>query len=257
MKLKQTLFLLTFTFATLTFALQSPFPSTVAGLTTPNSHKMEYGNERVYRGQAPRNLEEFKQLKKFGFTDVLIFKKQTRTEVDEEKKTLKKLGYKGAQVHHIPFKWKDLDNFREACEQTLQGLRLLVKVEKSTDRKVFFHCTVGEDRTGYLAGLYELLHKVDKVQHTFRDEMCQKGFGMGNPNKPVQPVVMPIRASLTPLYLKMAYKIKYGYLRLDYLNSKQCEHDPANFDEFKTANDFKMDGFKCENTKIPKKSNHG
>ena len=56
--------------------LNSSFIGTVEGLDTPNSHIV--GDSYLIRGQAPRSLKEYEQLKEIGIDSVVIFKNQTK-----------------------------------------------------------------------------------------------------------------------------------------------------------------------------------
>ena len=196
--------------------LKSPFPSSVDELTIPNSHFVDY---QIYRGMAP--LDKLEEVLDFDVTDILIFKKQGRKEVDQEKQTLKDLGFDMRNLHHIPFKWKDYDSLQSACEQTIDALKIFREVKNSSNRKLFFHCTVGEDRTGYLSGIYRMLqHNITK-KYAFKTEMCKKGYAKGNPNKPSF-VVNSIRDELTVLYSLMADRVERGKIRLNYLSKRSC-----------------------------------
>lgn len=227
------------------WSLESPFPSTVENISTPNAHMINQSNGRVFRSQNPRSPEEYQEILNAGITDFLIFKAPTAEEVVEELKYLKEeLQVSEKNLHWIPFKWRDLNNFRESCEQTLQALRLLRDVSRSSDKKVLFHCTVGEDRTGTLAGLFRILNENANYQDIFKEEMCKWGYEHGNGNKPFF-VYNAIRTSLTPFYLKMAYKIEQGFLSLDNLDSDQCAIDPGDFEEFTNNPNYQSSDYKC------------
>ncbi len=156
-------------------ALRPPLRSDVPGITIPNAHvvaKGVYG--AVLRGNAPAK-EEIRQLKDYGITDVLIFKNQTYKEVDEEKARLTAAGYPADRISAVPFPWKDLGPFKQTCEQTIDALKVLLKVYNTPERAVSFHCTVGEDRTGCLAGLFRMLVSGWNTNQAFRAEMCKNG----------------------------------------------------------------------------------
>lgn len=206
-------------------ALRSPLPSDVPGITIPNAHvvaKGVYG--AVLRGNAPAK-EEIQQLKDYGVTDVLIFKNQTGGEVDQEAAWLAAAGYPADQVTMIPFPWKDLGPFKQTCELTVTGLQRLMKIYNSPKRTIFFHCTVGEDRTGYLAGLFRMLVSGWNTDKAFRQELCKNGYEAGDPGKQDK-VVQLIRAGLTPAYLKMASLISSGALTSARLDHSVCGSEP-------------------------------
>ncbi|MCB9091514.1 MAG: tyrosine-protein phosphatase [Halobacteriovoraceae bacterium] len=197
--------------------LESPFPSSIPGIDLPNSHYLEVD---VIRGMAPMDyLEDLKTLK---VTDVLIFKNETKNEVKEEIKLLKdKLELEDENILHIPFRYKDFPSYEEACKQTVRALKYLKDVTEDSQRTVFFHCTVGEDRTGYLAGLWTLLIHGGNARQVFENEMCTRGYGRGNPQKP-EVVYKAIRKELTPLYFKMAKLIQTRRINLRKLDEKVC-----------------------------------
>ena len=205
--------------------LRSSLPSDVPGITIPNAHivaKGVYGT--VMRGQAP-SREEVRQLKDYGITDLLIFKNQTNKEVDQEIAWLAAAGYSADRVTAVPFLWKDLGPFKQTCEQTIGALNVLLKAYNTPGRAVFFHCTVGEDRTGYLAGLFRMLVSGWDTDRSFSQELCKNGYEAGDPKKQDK-VVQLIRAELTPAYLKMASLISGGVLTSSRLDVSVCGSEP-------------------------------
>ena len=217
MKLVQVVIAITFAFTALA-GLESNVESTVEGISIPNTHMLD-DHGSVYRGMAPGKRIE--QLLTLGITDVLIFKNQTRNEVDQEINKLHSLGFQDKDIHHIPFKWKDL-NMTTACEQTIDALKLIRKVYMSQDRAIFFHCTVGEDRTGHLAGIWQLLTEGGNPQEVFENQMCARGYAAGNSHKPWK-VVSAIRKGLSPLFFKMARAISDGELSIDNIDKSVCQ----------------------------------
>ena len=205
--------------------LRSPLPSDVVGIHIPNTHVAAQGGlGTVLRGSAPLK-NEIKQLKDYGVTDILIFKNQTRHEVDQEISWLKAAGYSSGQIHHIPFLWKNIGPFKQTCGQTISALRLLSKAYKTPKKAIFFHCTVGEDRTGFLAGLFRMLAEKWDTEKAFKEELCKNGYEAGNSRKPPD-VITEVRAGLTPAYFKMASLISSGVLTLDNLNTSVCASEP-------------------------------
>lgn len=201
-----------------TFSAESLFPSQVRGLTITNAKKL---SDSVYRGSAPSNKEH--ELKNLGITDVLIFKNQTKNEVDKEIQALQDLHYKKSEIHTIPFLWKDFSSQTEACEQVIQALQLLVEVEKTSNRKIYFHCSMGEDRTGLLAGLFRMLTQEWSLQKAFQQELCAGGYEAGDSNKPKH-VVDAIRKDLTPIFLWLGQMIEKGLLTPANLSPQVCKN---------------------------------
>ena len=182
--------------------LSSPFSSSVSGLTIPNSHIVSsHSGGYVIRGQAPQT-SEIDQLLSIGVERVLIFKNQTQGEVTKEMSDLKKKGFRANDILQVDMPWKDISNFQDVCDMTIKSLQFLEESAQSR-RTVYFHCTVGEDRTGYLAGLWGLWNgDFRSVNKAFKEEMCDKGYEAGEHKKPYT-VVKAVRENLTPTFLKM------------------------------------------------------
>ncbi len=231
----------------LALSLQSPIPSQVPGLPMRNVHRI---NSQLYRGQGfniptpprRRNSPESEEARALRyqevlaflayqsqeannagqkFTDVLIFKDSTSPEILREKE---KLSESGIQVQQIPFKWRNLESFQVACEQTIDALNLIKAVMSDPARMLYFHCTVGEDRTGLLSGIYILLTQRMSVEDVYRDELCLKGYEAGDPLKDAS-VAQTIRSSLSPVFFNLAYKIQLGQLSWESLDLAVCRNE--------------------------------
>jgi hypothetical protein len=200
--------------------LSSPFDSSVAGITVPNSHWFDAG-ETILRGMEPRTPEQFEELRAAGIERVLIFKNTTGS--DDVGEEVASWALPAADVLHVPFRWKELGGFAAPCEQTVEALRF-IRASQQAGKKVFFHCTVGEDRTGYLAALYAMLFDAAEARVAFEDDMCERGYGSGNPQKPSF-VVGALARELSPLYRSMAYLISQGVLDAE-LDATVCETPP-------------------------------
>jgi hypothetical protein len=208
--------------------LTSPFPSCVKGTVIPNSHALDE-DTLVLRGMAPRNEADFQSLGELEVERVLIFKNQTKNEVDQEIAQLLGQGFKRQDVLQLPFLWKDHPDFSSACQQTIKAMAWIEK-SRQAGRKVFFHCTVGEDRTGYLAGLLKFWWDQGTLEELFEKELCWNGYEAGNPQKPMNQVVLKIRRSLTPLLVKVAYQLSTAS-SLD--PGSICATDPSEDPTFK------------------------
>lgn len=213
--------------------IRSPFYSTVNGLSIPNTHLVSplQQSTQIYRSSAPYYDYEFQEIKNFGITDVLIFKNQSLSEVDDEILQLKSLGYQSSQIKQIPFLWKDFSDFKTACVQTVEALSVFQDLVRQKNRKLLFHCTVGEDRTGYLAAIYQYLVGVGDHNELFREQMCQNGYGAGNPKKP-QFVIDAIREQLTLYYFAMVHLLYKNNQSLSHLDSSICQQNPLKTSEF-------------------------
>ncbi|MCB0366572.1 MAG: tyrosine-protein phosphatase [Bdellovibrionaceae bacterium] len=222
-------------------SLASPFPSCVPRTQIPNTHSLDE-NEIIIRGMAPRNQEDIDSLKNLGIERVLIFKNQTRNEVDKEVAQLVSSGWTKQQVSLIPFPWKEHKSFKDACTQTIEALKILQDHHRR-NLPLYFHCTVGEDRTGYLAGLLRWWWEDAPLEEIFERELCMNGYGAGNPRKPFRQVVQKIRDSLTPLFVKMAYVLADAQT-LD--AKKLCAKDPQGDSEYQTKWQSLVSQFECQ-----------
>jgi hypothetical protein len=214
----------------------SPFASSITDVGIFNAHVVsETASAKLVRGMKPFRDADFEDLHDLGVKAVLIFKRPTEaSEVDEEIDALTPIGVPTSQIVNVQFPWKNFADFAEPCKMTVQSLKLL-KDWTTSGKTTFFHCTVGEDRTGYLAGLYRLLTEQTSVQTIFEQELCEHGYSAGNPQKPYAGVVNEIDADLTPIFLKMAFKISTGELTEDALDESVCATDPASDSAFTDA----------------------
>jgi len=163
-------------------------------------------------------------------------------------------------VRDLPFPWKSFASrnisFKDVCVMTVKALKLIrqVKLEAEAEpligldgaplprRKLLFHCTVGEDRTGSLAFFASALDEQStfrrnpmRIKEIFVDQACRGGYSSGNAGKPTAEhnnVVGAIETELTPFVAKMSYKILRGFLRWDHLNFRTCDFDLENDDEY-------------------------
>jgi hypothetical protein len=207
--------------------LVSPFASSVDGVGIFNAHEV---SDHLFRGMKPFRDADFEDLKNLGVDAVLIFKKPTAaSEVQEETDALDPIGVPASRVENVQFPWKDFGDFAEPCKMTVRSLKLL-KTWTAAGKTAFFHCTVGEDRTGYLAGLYRLMTETATTRAIFDAELCEHGYSAGNPQKPYLAVAKEVDDDLTPLFLKMAFKISKG--ELANFDESICDEDPANDPEF-------------------------
>jgi hypothetical protein len=203
---------------------ESRFFSQVPGLSIANARLVGGGLGDVIRGAEP--IGHAMELVRRGVTDVVIFKNDTRGEVAEEIAELTAAGIPRRRILAIPFRWRDLPAFRISCEQTIAALKVLVASYLTTDRVAYFHCTMGEDRTGYLAALFRMMISRDSLRQVFQEEMCDYGYEAGDPTKPRQ-IVRQIRKELTPLFLKMAKLVESNVLSLEHLELSACAVEPV------------------------------
>lgn len=205
-------------------ALESQLPSTVPGLTIRNAHMIyQTPMAKVYRGQAPKQ-NEIPQLLSLGVQRFLIFKNDSRGEVAREIAFLHSKGVLTQNILHLEMPWKDSEGFQNTCMMTVEALKFIeTSVEKNMN--VFFHCTMGEDRTGYLAGLWGLwVGTYSTPAAAFKQEMCARGYEGGNPNKPYI-IARDVREALTPNWLKMVQLLKQARLTGKSLSQISCPRD--------------------------------
>lgn len=185
-----------------TLALVLAAATTAQALPVKNfSHVGE--SEILLRGAQP--LTTASKLKGLGVETVIIFKTDTRGEVETEIQNLLASGLEGSSIHHIPMAWKNID-FNESCKQTMTALEI-IEESVAQGKVTYFHCSAGEDRTGLLAGLYRLVSEENQsAEGLFQEELCAKGYADGNPGKPSH-VTRQIQAGLTPLFFALAEKI--------------------------------------------------
>lgn len=211
----------------LSLILASLSHAAVEGSSISNAHVVyETENSQIIRGKAPANQKQMQELIDLGVTEFLIFKTDTKGEVVKEQETLQKLGIAPRSITHISFPWKDLHDFKSACTMTVQALRTIEKAVQK-NKSLYFHCTVGEDRTGYLAGLWGLwAGTYSSVPESVEKELCARGYEAGNPGKPYRDVVLKIRETLTPTYLKMVMLLSDARNRGQGLNESLCDNEP-------------------------------
>ena len=233
--------LLKIVFSTQVFAgLISSMPSTYKETGIPNSHLVA---KNVIRAMAPRNAEDIDNLLKLHVSEFLIFKNQTNDEVDKEIALLEEKGVTSEHIHHYDFPWKDITDFQSICEMTVDALMTIEKSENE-NHKIFFHCTVGEDRTGYLAGLYKIYRTNQSLEDIFQGELCDKGYEAGNPKKGMN-VILKIRESLTPSFLTMVNLIQEVKKDKISLSKSLCKGA-----EFQTFSRESLQKFRCSKSRL-------
>ncbi len=176
------------------------------------------GTESLYRGSAP--LGKADKLFEENIQHVIIFKNELRGEVQQEIEELLAAGYSRKQIHHIPMEWKKI-NFSKSCKQTIAALKVMISAEAKGENS-FVHCTVGEDRTGMIAGLAHMLISGNSTEETFAGELCENGYSDGDRQKPAS-VVNEIENGLTPLFFAMGKLIEGNKLTSDNLDESLCD----------------------------------
>lgn len=224
----------------------SPIRPTIDGVRLANTHEVisDQSGPEVIRSQAPKTDTDYKQLKALGLTDVLIFKKENKNEVSEEIAEWQNLGISGTHIKSIPMGYANFSDFRTPCQQTIDALKFISSARSKPKGRVLFHCTMGEDRTGYLAGVIALLQGGEPMS-VFKEEMCQNGYSAGDPRKP-RNVCGQIDRDLTPIYLKMAYFIKKGALSWKKMDPSICGKDPATDQAFTSDAQYQADRYRCK-----------
>lgn len=173
---------------------------------------------RIIRGALPEGKVNL--LKDNGVTDVLIFR-HVKDNGAKEKKELREYGYTDKQVHHVPMRWRNIKSYEQACRDVVNGLKVIKQVEEDPRRKLYLHCTMGEDRTGMISGIYRMVFQNWSADRAYQTEMCGRGFGDANPRKPPE-VAIAVNESLKVLYARMALLIENGNLNKLTLDPKAC-----------------------------------
>jgi protein-tyrosine phosphatase len=180
------------------------------------------GSAHVFRGRSPKAYE-IQQMVNSGINSVLIIKNQTKNEVDEEIALLIEAGISPEKIYHIPLLWKDIISEVETCEHILTAIGILQKAEVSSEDKILFHCTVGEDRTGLVAGLFYQLLNQKSTDESYKTQMCKKGYAGGNYRKPKN-VAALVDQNLTPLYFKISKLIQEGEINFSNIDASICKN---------------------------------
>ncbi|MBY0416430.1 MAG: hypothetical protein K2Q18_19800 [Bdellovibrionales bacterium] len=207
----------------------SNMPATFLDAEIPNTHLV---SENVIRGMAPRNVLDLQKLLDLGVQKFLMFKIDTNGDIAKEMAQLQTLGVSDKNMLHLEFPWQNITDFNSVCEMTVEALNV-IKASDLKAEKIYFHCTVGEDRTGYLAGLYKIYSQSGETrEEVFENEMCDKGYEAGNPKK-IYSVVKKIRDGLTPAFLGMADLIeKSAGKKLTKSSCKNLVIPKVNYEKF-------------------------
>ena len=111
----------------------------------------------------------------------------------------------------------------------------MIEHAKRQGEKLFLHCTVGEDRTGVIAGLWKYWTIEKSSREIMLKEMCAYGYEGRNPNKP-RFNVENIQAWLTPFFLEMYDQLRISKqqgLSLDDIQCPDTEFEPNINHEYK------------------------
>lgn len=214
-------------------------------VSLPNTHLVIAKNINgmpIYRSNSPYKTQHVLDILNLGIENVLIYK----TFHDKDDKELlyslyADSGFDTKKLKHIPMPWKrdgkKVFDFKGTCEMTVKAMDTLMKSPVAS----LFHCTVGEDRTGMLAGLLQVNNGMS-IEKAFRDEMCARGYEAGNPRKSESPsVVNAVREVLTPLFLKMATVIASKGT----ITQKDCAELPDVY-----ANELRAEDLVCEPVRV-------
>lgn len=183
-------------------------PESVERVSLPNTHVVLEKNKNgapIYRSNSPYLTQHILEIIQLNIDTVVVYKNfYSQDDQDLLYSLYADSGFDADKLVAIPMPWKRDGkkpfNYKKACEMTVEAMDIL----ENSKKPALFHCTVGEDRTGMLAGLLQVKNGMT-VQKAFRDEMCGRGYEAGNPKKSSSPsVVESVREALTPLYLKMA-----------------------------------------------------
>jgi len=209
--MKKLLIVVILTLCTSLFALE--------GYNLPNSHWVDL-DQRILRSKGPTKYVS--ELVELNIKHVIIFKDATMNDVDKEMSELKKANFKSENIHHLRARWRDIESPKVACEQFITALKIIRDVKYTTNDKILFHCTLGEDRTGSLTGLWKMLDLGASVDDVFENDMCAHGYEAGNPKKP-EFINKIIRRELTPIFIMMAGMIENNIISRENLDISICQ----------------------------------
>jgi len=215
----------------------SPFCPTVMRVSKPdetvsipNMHEVlstEVAGVKVMRSNSPYYPEHITDVVDQGIGKVIVYKSFYKAEQRYQLEDLyRENGYDGELIFldmpWAPDKETQEFDFVSSCKLTIQAMIAI----RDAETPVLFHCTVGEDRTGMLAGILRVINNGWSIEQAFNDEMCANGYEAGNPRKLESFVVDAVRAGLTPLFLKMVTAIKQNN---GILSESLCESLPTDY----------------------------
>lgn len=183
-----------------------------------NAHALRTDG-RIARGASPTGRA--KVLLENGVTDVLMVRNAVGREGETERDELRRLGYRDDQIHEVPMVWRDLESFEAGCRNAVAALRIMAEVDRDPRRKLYMHCTMGEDRTGLIAGLYRIVFQGWRAEAAYRDEMCARGFAEASQRKPAW-VSDAVNGALKPVFARMAAMAEAKVLAANRLDDSRC-----------------------------------
>lgn len=146
----------------------SSIPSTVPGVTIKNVHQVAQG---VYRGSLPE--KKIHELEAIGIKVIIALRPNNQKEKDELK------SYNGIEFIEIPMRWKSLPSDYTFDRQIKEALGYIAYgMAYPEDGAVYLHCSLGEDRTGLVFGLYRMLYNGWSRQDAW-NEMLSYGYKTG------------------------------------------------------------------------------
>lgn len=196
----------------------SSYASTAAGITIPNAHWI--AKEKILRSNSPLSSQHIAELKKNHIRKVLVFKNFSDSGAKNKLNQLYSAnGFKKQDIHWISFPWKNIHDYRRACNQTVEALKYIKENENSG---VAFHCSVGEDRSGLLAGILRQARDGWSKDKAFKEEMCAHGYADGAENKD-EFVKIQIHKALSPLFDYLSLAVATKSLQWHALSSEVCD----------------------------------
>ena len=138
-------------------------PRSIMGV--PNFVEMDKG---VYRGGQP-SPDGWIALKKLGIKTVIRLDKPEEGANDEEQ--AKELGIEVVVASVPPSKWSERYEYPspEKVEKAIKAM------SDESQRSVYVHCLHGQDRTGFVVGIYRVLHDHYSKEQAYK-EMLDNGF---------------------------------------------------------------------------------
>lgn len=200
-----------------------PFSSTLTAFESLGNVHSLTPDDRIIRGAVPNSSVDL--LLKERVTDVLSLQPSDHPQWQKELTILEESGFLKKQIHNVSMYWDRPTPFKEQCIQYLKVLRILKEVKQDRSRKIYFHCTMGEDRTGLVAGLYRIIFDKWSFEKVVAGELCAHGYAFSNLSKP-KAVAKKIQDNLGVSFIEMVDLVEQDRLSFANLDDKICDAEP-------------------------------
>ncbi len=140
----------------------------ISSLASAKLNLLQEVDKGLWRGSQPKTEDDFRQLKKMGIKVIVNIQRPDDKSVEAEKALAEKYGI---EFSHLPLVATGYPDDKE--------MNLIFKeIEDRENYPVYFHCTLGRDRTGLVAALYRVF-----VQHWTAAKAYKEWTDMGFSSK--------------------------------------------------------------------------